>query len=170
MHIIPSEPYDGTKWWPSFPNDWNDPWKCPYEDPWKNPWKPFEPVKPTYPNGLYSYRIETPKNYQIKETSDQIIVRMDLCGVEPKNIDILCWREKNETKVRIKFTRNIETHGETFIEGNGNLLSSFSDTLTIKVLVKEGEYKTNYKNGLLEIRLFKESPNSNNKEFKIELK
>lgn len=101
-------------------------------------WKDFEPVQEGF---------REPES-EIVETDNEVIVTMELPGVNKEDIDLKITEDTITVKVEEKAELKTETSFKKHYKG-------FYKTLKLPVRVKPEEAKASYKNGILELKIKK---------------
>ncbi|MEJ2718711.1 MAG: Hsp20/alpha crystallin family protein [Deltaproteobacteria bacterium] len=104
--------------------------------------------------------------FDISETDDELVVRAELPGIDPKEVDINLTGDRLTIKGEKKEKK--EERGESYHRVERSF-GSFSRSFQLPCEVKEEDIKAVYKNGVLDLRLPK-ADNVKRKTFKIEVK
>ena len=104
--------------------------------------------------------------FDISETDNELVIKAELPGIDPKAVDISLTGDRLTTKGEKK--EETEEKGEDFHRVERSF-GSFSRSFQLPCEVKEEEIKAEYKNGVLDLRLPK-AEDVKRKTVKIEVK
>lgn len=102
----------------------------------------------------------------VSETKDKVVVKAEVPGVDPKEIEVSLSNGVLTIKGERKQEREEKDENYHLIERS---YGSFSRSLRLPAEVQEGDVKANYKDGVLKIT-FPKTERAKEKEIKIEVK
>lgn len=91
----------------------------------------------------------------VAETENEIIVRAEVPGVRPEDIDITVSEDAVTVRGEVKQEFDASHHGYRRIERR---TGSFARTVPLPVKVRHEEAQADYRNGILEVRVPKAEP------------
>jgi HSP20 family protein len=116
--------------------------------------------------GLWPEEPETVPTIDVSETPDRIVLRAELPGMSPKDVEVTV----GESSVTIKGERREEGHEKNaFFYRAERRMGSFTRTLRLPCRVKVEEVEASFRDGILKIAMPKcETPNQPATRIKIE--
>ena len=127
------------------------------------PWRPFEGLSSLRRDmdrlcerffgedwGLTRWRDGWSPTLDVSETKDNIIVKTELAGVDPEDVDISLTGEVLTLKGEKKKEKEEKEEGYHLMERS---YGSFSRSVRLPAEVDQDKVKANYKNGVLKITL-----------------
>ena len=103
--------------------------------------------------------------FDISETENELVVKAELPGVDPQDVDISL--TGNVLTIKGEKREEHETQGET-MHRLERVFGSFSRSFTLPCEVREDQIQATYKDGLLDLRLPK-SESSKTRKIKIQV-
>ena len=104
--------------------------------------------------------------FDISETETELILKAELPGVDPKDVDVSL--QNNVLTIKGEKTEEQEENGEHMYRME-RTFGSFSRSFALPCEVREGDVSAHYKEGVLTLKLPK-AESSTKKRFRIEVK